>query len=186
MSRIQFVDLDTSSDEEDAGSVLISKHEMQTRFRWCNPVGVSHIKQGIRDADVTKYITETQKSVHMQDQLYENEGIDYEQEESDGKSDDKETKETDSVQKVEQQKEIENTDLQIEGKEDQKEEYEQGKTEEKSDDTKNQETDSTQKSEQLQELENREQQVGGESDQKEEDHLRFLLFFKLTQVMKGP
>ena len=69
MSRIQFVDLDTLSDDEDAGSVLISQHEMRTRLRWCNPIGVPHIKQEIEGTDMTKDVTETQKMVQIQDQL---------------------------------------------------------------------------------------------------------------------
>ena len=65
MSRIQLVDLDTSSDKDDAGSVLISKHKIRTRFRWWNPIGTSHIKQEIQETDVSKDIMETQKTVHV-------------------------------------------------------------------------------------------------------------------------
>ena len=35
-----------SLEDDDVGSgVVISKHEMQSKFEWWNPVGVSHIKK---------------------------------------------------------------------------------------------------------------------------------------------
>ena len=68
MSRIQFVDLDTSSNEEETGSVIISKHEMQTRLGWCNPIGVPQVKQEIERTEMAKDVTAAQKIVQTQDQ----------------------------------------------------------------------------------------------------------------------
>ena len=68
MSRIQFRDLDTSSDEEEAGSVIISKHEMRTRLGWCNPIGVLQVKQELEKTDTAEDVTKRQKIVQTQDQ----------------------------------------------------------------------------------------------------------------------
>ena len=51
MSRIQFMDLDTFSDEEETGSVITSKHEMWTRLGWCNPIGIPQVKQELKKTD---------------------------------------------------------------------------------------------------------------------------------------
>ena len=55
MSRIQFVDLNTSSEDDDVGScVVILKHEMRSKFEWWNLVGVSRVKKEIEGTDVGK------------------------------------------------------------------------------------------------------------------------------------
>ena len=69
MSSIQFVDLDTSSEDDNVSGVVISKHEMRSKFKGWNPVGVSCIKQEIEGTDAGKDTTETKKKVHMHDQL---------------------------------------------------------------------------------------------------------------------
>ena len=140
------MDLDTSSDKEDTGSVLISKHKMKTRFVWYNPIWVSHIKQEIQEADVIKDITETQETSHVQDQLQQ--------------------------QVQEKPVEYEGESEETYGEKDQKEDHEQRETEDESDDIENKEMDSTQKMEQLQELEKKGQQVERENDRKGEDHLK--------------
>ena len=60
MSRIQFVDLDMSFDEEGAGSVLISKHEMRTRLGWCYTIRVQEVKQGLMKTDAAEDVTKGQ------------------------------------------------------------------------------------------------------------------------------
>ena len=60
MSRIQFVDLDMSSDEEETGSVLILKHKMWTRLGWCNPIRVPQVKQGLMKTDAAEDVTKGQ------------------------------------------------------------------------------------------------------------------------------
>ena len=140
MSKIWFVDLDTSSDDDDVGSVLISKHEIQSNFDWWNSVGVSPIKQEIKETDADKDTKESKKAVYVQEKLAEDkeysngthdtgeemdnesEEINYKQGETDEKSNDvdKEHKEMHPIQKIEQPQEIENTDQQVEKKGDQK------------------------------------------------------------------
>ena len=68
MSRIQFIDLDTLSDEEETGSVIILKHEMQTRLGWFNSREVPQVKQELKKTDATKYITKTHETVQIQNQ----------------------------------------------------------------------------------------------------------------------
>ena len=63
MSRIQFVDLDTSSSEEETGSVIISEHEMQTRLGWCNLIGIPQVKQELKKTDTAKDIMKGKKIV---------------------------------------------------------------------------------------------------------------------------
>ena len=73
MSKLQFVDLDTSSEDDDTGSgVVISKYEMRSKFNWWNLVGLSHIKKEVELTDSDKDTTEIKKEVEMEDQpLYE-------------------------------------------------------------------------------------------------------------------
>ena len=69
MSRIQFVDCDTSSEDDDTCSgVVIKKHEMCSKFEWWNPVGVSCINEEIEGTDAGEGTTETQKEEQVQDQ----------------------------------------------------------------------------------------------------------------------
>ena len=52
MSRIQIVDLNTSSEDEETGGVVISKHEMRRRFRWLSTkVVVLQVKQEVERTD---------------------------------------------------------------------------------------------------------------------------------------
>ena len=54
MSRIQFIDLDTSSEDEDTGGVVISKHEMQSRLGWLSTKVVPQVKQEAETMDTIK------------------------------------------------------------------------------------------------------------------------------------
>ena len=45
MSRIQIVDLDTSSEDEETGGVIISKHEMWSRVGWLSSKVILQVKQ---------------------------------------------------------------------------------------------------------------------------------------------
>ena len=58
MNRIQFVDLDTSSDEEETGGVVILKHEMQSRLGWFSTKVVPQMKQEAGRTDRIKDVKE--------------------------------------------------------------------------------------------------------------------------------
>ena len=45
MCRIQIVNLDTLSEDEETGDVIISKHEMQSRFGWLSSKVIPQVKQ---------------------------------------------------------------------------------------------------------------------------------------------
>ena len=54
MHRIQIVDLDTSSEDEKTGGVVISKHEMWSRFGWLSSKVVPQLKQEVERMDTIK------------------------------------------------------------------------------------------------------------------------------------
>ena len=62
MSRIQIVDLDTSSEDEETGGVVISKHTMQSRLGWLSTKVVLQVKQEAERMDTIK-----DEAVQMQD-----------------------------------------------------------------------------------------------------------------------
>ena len=68
MSRIQFIDLDTLSDEEETGGVIISKHEMWTRLECFNYKQVPQLKQESEKTDAVEDVTKTHEAVHIQNQ----------------------------------------------------------------------------------------------------------------------
>ena len=68
MSRIQFVDLDTLSDKEETGGVIISKHEMWTKLGWFNCKEVPQVKQESEKTDAVKDVTKTHEAVQIQNQ----------------------------------------------------------------------------------------------------------------------
>ena len=68
MSRIQFIDLDTSSDKEETSGVIISKHEMRTRLGWFNSKEVPQVKQELEKTDAAKDVTKTHETVQTQNQ----------------------------------------------------------------------------------------------------------------------
>ena len=68
MSRIQFVDLDTSSDDEETGGVIISKHEVRTRLGWFNSKELPRVKQELEKIDAVEDVTETNEAVCIQSQ----------------------------------------------------------------------------------------------------------------------
>ena len=73
MSRIQLIDLDTSSEEEETGGVMISRKVMQGRFGWLSTVVEPHTKQeakameGVKDVQVVH--DENQVQGKQEDQL---------------------------------------------------------------------------------------------------------------------
>ena len=68
MSRIQFIDLDMSSDEEETGGVIISKHEIRTRLGWFNSKEVPQVKQVLEKTDAAEDVTKTHETVQTQNQ----------------------------------------------------------------------------------------------------------------------
>ena len=68
MSRIQFIDLDTSSNKEETGGVIISKHEMRTRLEWFNSKEVPQVKQESEKTDAVEDVTKTHEAVQIQNQ----------------------------------------------------------------------------------------------------------------------
>ena len=68
MSRIQFVDLDTSSDEEETGGVIILKHEMWTRLGRLNSREVPKVKQELERSDAVEDVKKTREAVQIQNQ----------------------------------------------------------------------------------------------------------------------
>ena len=72
MSRFQLVYLDTSSDEEETGSVIMSKHKMQTRLGWFNSKEVPQVKQELEKTDAAKDVTKTHETVQTQNQPPQN------------------------------------------------------------------------------------------------------------------
>ena len=70
MSKLQFVDLDTSSEDDDTGNgVVILKYKMRSKFDWWNPVRMSCIKKEVKPTDTEKDTTEIKKEVETQDKL---------------------------------------------------------------------------------------------------------------------
>ena len=69
MSRIQFLDLDMLSEDEETGGVIISKHEVWTRLRWFNLKELPQVKQELEKTDAVEDVMETNKAVHIQSQL---------------------------------------------------------------------------------------------------------------------
>ena len=65
MSRIQLIDLDTSSEEEEMGSMMISRKVMQGRLGWLSTVVEPHMKQETEAMEGVKDIQE----VHKEDQV---------------------------------------------------------------------------------------------------------------------
>ena len=63
MSRIQFVDLDMSSDNEGTGDVIISKHEVRTRLGWFNSKELPWLKQELEKTDAVEDVTKTNEAV---------------------------------------------------------------------------------------------------------------------------
>ena len=68
MSRIQFIDLDMSSDKENTGGVIISKHEIQTRLGWINYKEVPLVKQELEKTDAVEDVMKTHEAVVKQNQ----------------------------------------------------------------------------------------------------------------------
>ena len=66
MNRIQLVDLDTSSDKEETGSVVILKHEMQSRLGWFSIKVVPQIKQEAERMDTIKDVKKIHEVVQIQ------------------------------------------------------------------------------------------------------------------------
>ena len=67
MNRIQLVDLDMSSDEEDTGGMVISKHEMQSRLEWCNTRVEPQMKQETEPTDTIEEVEKIHEIVRIQD-----------------------------------------------------------------------------------------------------------------------
>ena len=67
MSRIQFVDLDTSSEDEETGSVVISKHEMRSRLGWFSTKVEPQMKQETETMNTIKDVEKIHEVVRIQD-----------------------------------------------------------------------------------------------------------------------
>ena len=65
MNRIQLVDLDMLSDEEETGGVVNLKHEMQSRLRWFSTKVVPQVKQEAERTDTIKDV----KKIHEAEQI---------------------------------------------------------------------------------------------------------------------
>ena len=65
MSRIQLIDLDTSSEEEEMGGVMISMKVMRGRLGWLSTVVEPHTKQETEAMEGVKDVQE----VHKEDQV---------------------------------------------------------------------------------------------------------------------
>ena len=65
MNRIQLVDFDTSSDKEDTGGMVISKHEMQSRLEWCNTRVEPQMKQEMEPMDTTEEVEKIHEMVRI-------------------------------------------------------------------------------------------------------------------------
>ena len=67
MNRIQLVDLDMSSDEEDTGGMVILKHEMRNRLEWCSTRVEPQMKQETETTDTIKEVEKIHEVVWIQD-----------------------------------------------------------------------------------------------------------------------
>ena len=67
MSRIQFVDLDMSSEDEETGGVVISKHEMQSRLGWFSTKIEPQMKQERETMTTIEDIKKIHEVVRIQD-----------------------------------------------------------------------------------------------------------------------
>ena len=65
MSRIQLIDLDMSSEEEEMGGVIISRKVMLGRLGWLSTVVEPHMKQEAKAMEGVKDFQE----VHNEDQV---------------------------------------------------------------------------------------------------------------------
>ena len=64
MSRLQFIDLDTLSEEDEAGSsIVISKHEMICKLDWWKLGGMVEIKKEVKLDDIDKETTGMEKEL---------------------------------------------------------------------------------------------------------------------------
>ena len=181
MSRIQFVDLDMSSEDNNVSGVVISKHEMRSKFEWWNPVGVSRIKQEIEETDAGKDTTETKKKVHMYDQLL------HEVQEKLTEDEDKLNDRHDTEEEMDDEsEEISHEQGETDGKSEDVNK-ERIATDQKSDDVYNEhkELDPVQKMEQQQEVENTDQQVKGEIDQKEQNNMDEIEVIDMDRNLEG-
>ena len=66
MNRIQLIDLDMSSEEEEMGGVIISRKVMQSRLGWLSTVIESHMKQETKTTQMVEDIQEVHKEEQVQ------------------------------------------------------------------------------------------------------------------------
>ena len=66
INRIQLVDLNTSSDEEQTGDVVILKHEMRSRLGWFSTKVVPQVKQVAERMDTIKNVKKIHEAVWIQ------------------------------------------------------------------------------------------------------------------------
>ena len=67
MSKIQFIDLDMSSEDEETGGVVISKHEMQSRLGWLSTKVKPQMKQETETRNTIEDIEKIHEVVHIED-----------------------------------------------------------------------------------------------------------------------
>ena len=66
MNRIQLVDLDTSSEEEETGGVVISRQEMRSRLGWLSTEVEPHMKQETETTEIVKEVEEVHQEAQIQ------------------------------------------------------------------------------------------------------------------------
>ena len=66
MNRIQLIDLDTSSEEEETGGMMISRKEMQSRLGWLSTEVEPHMKQETETMEIAKEVEEVHKEAQIQ------------------------------------------------------------------------------------------------------------------------
>ena len=65
MSKIQFIDLNTSSDKEETGGVVISKHKMWSRLGWLSTKVVPQVKQEAERTDTLEDVKKIHEAVRQ-------------------------------------------------------------------------------------------------------------------------
>ena len=66
MNRIQLVDLDILSEEEETGGVVILRQEMQSRLGWLSTEVEPHMKQETETMEIVKEVEEVHKEAQIQ------------------------------------------------------------------------------------------------------------------------
>ena len=66
MNRIQLVDLDTLSEEEETGGMVILRQEMRSRMGWLSTEVEPHMKQETEAMEIVKEVQDVHEEAQIQ------------------------------------------------------------------------------------------------------------------------